>query len=130
LKILWKCTGMKVLQEGRAVHRGRSANHIHNVFADHFMNMRLGNSQENGLKGIPLTNYCNNSHHIDTQGIKLLVIIIPYFVMFFLCNIMFISLCRSCHIAACNYCKLPHAGVARVKEVALTINVNIQFIVK
>jgi hypothetical protein len=49
LKTLWKYIDMKVFQEGTAVHRGRSANHIHNVFAAHFMNMRLGNSQENRL---------------------------------------------------------------------------------
>jgi hypothetical protein len=40
---------MKVFEEGRAVPGGRSANHLHNVFADHFMIMRLGNSPENRL---------------------------------------------------------------------------------
>lgn len=63
---IWKCTDMKVLLEGRAVHGGRSANHTHNVFADHFMDVCLGNSQENRLKGIPLTNYCNNSQTVIT----------------------------------------------------------------
>ena len=32
-------------------------------------------------------------------------------------NIMFISWYRSCHITVRNYCKFPHAGFARVKQI-------------